>query len=94
MFKDAAKFNQDISGWDVEDVEDAESMFEGASSFQTTPQIQRNGFCGSCFGQTEVTDPSALTRAGKLGYYWANNEVVVRQLRESSPNVAIDPQFL
>ena len=33
VFKDAAKFNQDISGWRVRNVKDAESMFEGASSF-------------------------------------------------------------
>ena len=84
MFKDAAKFNQDISRWDVKKVKDAESMFEGASSFQTRKDVCGGSFC--------ICLPQKGARA--LGEYWAKNSVVLRQLRKSSPNVAIDPKWL
>merc|ERR1712070_814242 len=92
MFKDAVKFNTDIRHWKVEKLEDVESMFEGASSFQTS--------VGGCFvwflastdnNLRHYDDDECWRRKGarSLGEHWATNEVVVRQLRESSPNVAI-----
>ena len=36
MFRGAASFNQDLSGWDVSGVKDTSSMFQGAASFDAS----------------------------------------------------------